>query len=312
MKNTTISYQVGEARITIVPEFAGNPMPLAMAMPAVTDEDLRLARPWLQDDMMTETVSQSVLELSWHIYVIQIGKHNILIDSGLGNDKERPEHISFANKRNTDLLAHFQALAIAPEDIDLVICTHLHFDHVGWNTVSDGERWVPTFPNARYVFTEIDYEHFRKHADSDPVTGPAFRDSVQPIIDANQHHFVSDGEVLIAEPGATLSAVYAAGHSPGSMVLRLISHETEALFTGDVIHHPIQLVRPDICLAFEETPVLGMATRQRVLSDAAQREILLLPAHFTGYPAGYVRAAAQGFRWEPVRPIVRAEERENA
>jgi glyoxylase-like metal-dependent hydrolase (beta-lactamase superfamily II) len=299
--NTDIitSFRIGEATVQIIPEHEGNPMPLSVAMPAVTPEDLRRAGNWLQDPAFGPTPEQSVLNLSWHAYVVRVAGRTVMVDTGLGNEKDRPEMIAFAAGRSTDVLGRLRDAGICAEDVDLVICTHLHFDHVGWNTVLKDGRWVPTFPAARYVFTRSDYEFFRVASERDPVSGPAFGDSVQPIVEAGLADLVDPGHVLIEDAQTRLWLEDAAGHSPGSVIVRLHSSSSEAVFSGDLIHHPVQLVRPGaINLAMEHHPEKAAATRIRVVESLADSGIAVFPAHFTGSPGGRILRDGPGFRWE--------------
>jgi glyoxylase-like metal-dependent hydrolase (beta-lactamase superfamily II) len=293
--------RIGSAIIDVIPEFEGNPMPLSLAMPAVSDADLAAADEWLSDPNFSDTVEQSILALSWHSYLVRTEEHTVIIDTGLGNDKNRPDAIAFAHHRTTNFLGTLGEHGVSPQDVDLVICTHLHFDHVGWNTRLDGVNWVPTFPNARYVFSRADYEHFLAESEHDPITGPAFRDSVEPIVQAGLAWLAEPGQVLFEEGTVRLWQESAAGHSPGSILVRLADGESEAVFTGDVIHHPIQLVRPEITLAFEDTPAQAIETRKRILAMLADTGALMLPAHFTGHPVGRVLESGKGYAWEPVR-----------
>lgn len=303
MTTTMPTLNIGNARIDVIPEYEGNPMPLSAAMPAVTDSDLLAAREWLNDPGFALAAADSVLTLSWHSYLVRTKEHTVIIDTGLGNNKNRPDPIAFAHRRATDFLGALRDHGVSPEDVDLVVCTHLHFDHVGWNTTLDGERWTPTFPNARYVFSRADYHHFRAESEHDPINGPAFRDSVEPVVDAGLAWFVEPGVALFEEGQVRLWQEAAAGHSPGSIVIWLTDGKGKAVFTGDVIHHPIQLVRPDISLAFEEAQDLASATRRRILQGLAEDGSLMLPAHFTGHPAGRVRETDTGFAWAPVGEV---------
>lgn len=293
-------YRIGRATVTVVPEHAGNPLPLDVVMPAITVDDLGRAGRWLDEPAFGATPAQSILTLSWHSYVIRIAGSTVLVDTGLGNDKTRPDEVAFAAHRATDLPGLLREAGLGLGDIDLVVCTHLHFDHVGWNTVLRDGQWVPTFPAARYVFPRADYEHFRAQAETDPVSGPAFRDSVEPVVQAGHAELVDPGHVLIDDGQDRLWLEDAAGHSPGSVLVRLRSGATEAVFSGDLLHHPVQLVRSGINLAMEHHPEAATATRDRLVAGLADTGVAVFPAHFTGSPAGLIRRDGAGYRWDPL------------
>jgi glyoxylase-like metal-dependent hydrolase (beta-lactamase superfamily II) len=172
-----------------------------------------------------------------------------------------------------------QAAGVRPEEVDLVMCTHLHMDHVGWNTRLQDGKWVPTFPNARYVFSKADYDHYLA-VDRDPQQGPAnhgsFRDSVLPVVEAGLADMVNGAhaidEHLAIEP--------APGHTPGTVAIKLASRGAQALFCGDILHHAVQVFNPDwnsfVCF----DPPSARKSRRKVLEDCAGAGALLMPAHF--------------------------------
>lgn len=289
---------LGAAAVWHVPELEGNPMPLGWALPAVTDDDLAAVAQWLDDPGLRATVQASVLNLSWHTYVIRVGDSTALVDTGLGNGKRREAPIAFADGLDTGYLSRLAALGITPGDVNVVICTHLHFDHVGWNTCWDGDQWIPTFPRARYLFPQQDFDYFA--AGGDPVSGAAFADSVLPVMRSGQAHLIGDGHVAIDDGSTKVWLASAAGHTPGSLLVRLDGAGQRAVFCGDVIHHPIQLVRPELSLAVEEHPEVAAKVRRDLLEAIADTGTLLCPAHFRGTPAGYVERHGSGFRWQPV------------
>jgi len=292
---------LGVAEIAKVLEFDRNPIPLGMALPAVTDADLNAARDWLDDPGIGQTVGDSVLDLSFHSYVLRIGDWTAVIDTGLGNGKRRGAPIAFADGLDTPYLARLAALGITPDAVDAVLCTHLHFDHVGWNTSLTDGRWLPTFPRARYVFSRRDFEYFA--AGGDPVSSAAFDDSVLPVIQAGQADLVADCHVVLDDGRTRVWLESAAGHTPGNMVIRLDSEGQGAIFSGDVIHHPLQLVRPELSLAVEERPEAAAKVRSDLLANVASTGTgpgtLLCTAHFRGASAGHVSRSAGGYRWHP-------------
>ena len=187
-----------------------------------------------------------------------------------------------------------RAAGIEPEEVDVVFCTHLHVDHVGWNTrLADG-RWVPTFPNARYLFSRGDFEHFDRAMSlpgTSQMTRNTFTDSVLPIVEAGQAVYVDDGEEIAK--GLSLEA--APGHTPGQMCLNLRSGGRLACFCGDVLHHPLQVPlwhwRTRICT----DPDQSRDSRRRMLEQCEQTGALLLPAHFIAPHGGYIEHRNDSF-----------------
>lgn len=221
----------------------------------------------------------------------------ILYDTGAGNDKDRPAIPIFGNLCS-DFLAHLRQAGATPADIDIVICSHLHIDHVGWNTVQRDGAWVPTFPNARYLLPAIDRDfwdptdevRYAKARGAD-VNRNVFEDSVQPILDAGLAELVGDG--FEVAPGITLHA--APGHTPGHLFLRVTSRGEVALFVGDIMHHPMQVHRPDWNSVYCEDPDEAARTRRRVLDLAADQHARVVPAHFGGMHSVFVKRSGDGF-----------------
>ena len=187
-----------------------------------------------------------------------------------------------------------------PDEIDMVMCTHLHVDHVGWNTRLDNGRWVPTFPNAKYVFSKTDRDYF------DPTRGAGgkieaharvFNDSVLPILEARQDMTVDGTHKL----GDDITISPAPGHSPGHVLITLQSKGTEALFIGDIMHNPIQIYHPLWSSAFCSDPEQARRTRRTVLEHAAGKGSLVYPQHFAGPHIGRVSEKGGAFTYLPGR-----------
>jgi glyoxylase-like metal-dependent hydrolase (beta-lactamase superfamily II) len=217
------------------------------------------------------------MKFSIHSWLITVGGKRILIDGCVGNHKPRPMLNKMWDMMNTPYLERLAAAGVKPEQVDIVMCTHLHVDHVGWNTRLENGRWVPTFPNARYVFSRADYDYFLKR-DGDPATGPviAFRDSVIPIVEARLSQIV-DGAHTVDEH---LSLDPRPGHTPGSIAISLASRGQKALFCGDILHHAIQVYHPEWNSFACADQVNARKSRRQVLEDCAASGALLMPAHF--------------------------------
>ena len=246
---------------------------------------------WMVPDHFDPT--SGYLKLSIHSWLIEIGAKKILIDTCIGNHKSR-KHRPFWDNLNTPYLERLATAGVKPEQIDMVMCTHLHVDHVGWNTRLDNGHWVPTFPNAKYVFSKTDYDYFLA-IDRDPQKGPAIggalRDSVLPIVEAGLAQMV-DGTEAIEEH---LALEPAPGHTPGHVLIKLASQGNQAFFTGDILHHLIQVYHPAWNSFASLDQDTARRTRRRVLEDCAGSGALLMPQHFGAPHICHIDAMGGGF-----------------
>ncbi|MFC3098166.1 MBL fold metallo-hydrolase [Alteraurantiacibacter palmitatis] len=275
-----------------------SPTPLLVQLPGVTAADLARLKRWYDpgDDELTDDPESSRMTFGVHSFVIEVGGQTILIDTCCGNHKDRslPE----VHQLHTDYLGNLRRAGFAPEDIDLVMCTHLHFDHVGWNTRLDGGKWVPTFPNARYLFGKRDYAYFVENPEGEALHYEAFRDSIAPVMEAGQGILVDEDHVAHREIGDGVWLEPAFGHSPGCCTVHAQAGGEAAIFWGDVIHHPLQMIRYDLPFAFDADARQASATRQRVMAKAAEEDLLCFPAHFRKTSAGRVKADGDAYRYE--------------
>lgn len=237
---------------------------------------------------------RDALVFSMHAWVVKTGRHTVLIDSCIGNDKDRMPRAHW-HRLKTPFLERLRAAGTAPEDIDYVMCTHLHADHVGWNTMLRDGRWVPTFPRARYLFARVEYEHWSKNPDPNPIRRNAFNDSVLPVVEAGRADLVEDGH----DVDGAFTVELAPGHTPGNAAIRLTSKGTEALFVGDSVHHPMQVYQVGWSTHVCTDPAAAAASRRRLLERCAERGSLLLPAHFPAPHGAHVHSAGAAFelRW---------------
>lgn len=293
--------QLGRMRIHRVMEME-SPTPMVMNLPGVTPQDLAQLKQWYDpgDDEIGMDAESSRMTFSVHSWVIEVDGQTILVDTCDGNHKDRlvPE----VNQLNTDYLGNLRRAGFAPEDIDLVMCTHLHFDHVGWNTRLENGKWVPTFDNAKYLFGRRDYEYFKDEPAGEDAHHASFIDSVLPVMEAGKGIVVDENHVAHREIGDGVWLEPAFGHSPGCCTIHGQADAREAIFWGDVIHHPVQLIRPDLPFAFDADPATASTTRQRVMKRAAEEELLCFPAHFRKTSAGHVLHDGEAYRYEWVAP----------
>ena len=257
------------------------------------DADAMSARLAEQEPFLFDPPSGK-LHCTYQSFLVRTPHHTVLIDTCTGEDKPDrwPEMYSFPQRLWLD---NFNAAGVAVEDIDYVFCTHLHIDHIGWNTRLVDGRWVPTFPNAKYIFSRREFEHWKnaKGEWSDHAGAP-FHDSVLPVVEAGQAVLVDDDHAI----DDTLYLTPSPGHSPGHVCVNVASQGRRGLFTGDMMHHAVQCLEPDWSTRFCFDAALSAKTRWSVLSECADTDILVLPTHFPTPTAGRIATGGEAFRFE--------------
>jgi glyoxylase-like metal-dependent hydrolase (beta-lactamase superfamily II) len=255
-------------------------------LPQATPEAI-LPIEWLQPDFADQ---RGRLKMSIHALVVETPDRRIIVDTCLGNDKEN-RRIPSWNRMQTSFLGDLAGAGFARETIDTVVCTHLHVDHVGWNTMLVGGRWVPTFPEARYLIGRIEYQHWNKQREREDMA-VILADSVTPVWDAGLVDLVETNHRICNE----ISLVPTPGHTPGHVSLRIASGGEEALITGDFMHHPCQIARPDWSSTADSAPVEARQTRERMLTRLGDTSILVIGTHFAGRTAGRIVRDRDTFR----------------
>ena len=252
-------------------------------LPDATPE-LCLPIQWLQPHFVD---AEGQLIMSVHALVIDTGSRRIVVDTCIGNDKQR----TLPNWTNlqTSFLQDLEQAGYPRESIDTVLCTHLHVDHVGWNTMWVNEEWVPTFPNARYLIAEDEWRYWDSNEDEE-VYGPVMADSVRPIVDAGLADFVSREEKICDEVWLEPTP----GHTVGHVSVHIASEGQEALITGDCIHHPCQIARTDWCSTADYDTEQARRTREDLLTRYADGDVLVIGTHFATPTAGYIRSDGNG------------------
>jgi glyoxylase-like metal-dependent hydrolase (beta-lactamase superfamily II) len=277
---------VGDVRVSAIVERAG-----PWRTPEVNFPDAdpaALARVLELVPAFTYDRAANMLMITYQTFVLRTRTCTVLVDTCVGEHTRRMPHMLYDK---TPWTAGFARHGLAFDAIDYVFCTHLHLDHVGWNTrLADG-RLVPTFPRAKYVFSRREFEHWRDHAD--PGHRAVFEDCVAPIVAAGQALLVDDAYVLNDE----LALVPSPGHSPGHVCISLESRGEHALFAGDVMHHALQAIEPDWRTCFCWNREIGAASRRRLLADAARSGTLVIPAHFPAPTAGRIRPFGETWRF---------------
>ncbi|BAC53155.1 blr7890 [Bradyrhizobium diazoefficiens USDA 110] len=278
-----MSWKVGKVKITklVEMETVGS---TRFILPAATNDEIRKL-PWLIPHFATE---EGRLKMSIHSLVVETPTRRIVVDTGLGNDKQG-RGVPVWNNRSTPFLETMAAAGFPPDSIDTVLCTHLHVDHVGWNTKLVDGKWVPTFPKARYLFGETEYEYWRDYT-AEPDKVAVFNDSVKPVVDAGQVELIPSDHRLCEE----ISVIPTPGHSPGHMSVLIESGGEQGLLTGDVAHHPCQMSHLDWCSVIDTDPAQSAATRHKVFSRLADTPTLVIGGH---YSAGHIRRDGDAFRF---------------
>jgi len=278
-------WQIGDIKVTRVVEMevvGGS----RFILPDAT-RDACLPYSWMQPHFMDDSGN---LVMSIHALVIEVGERRIIVDTCIGNDKER----SIPNWSNlqTNFLKDMENIGYPVESIDTVLCTHLHVDHVGWNTRLVNGEWVPTFENARYLIGEDEWTYW--DTNEDPTSyGNVMDDSVRPVIDAGLVDLVSTSETIA--PGIRLEST--PGHTPGHVSVLLESRGEEAVITGDCIHHPCQITRTDWCSSADYDKDQGRATREKFLERLVETNVLVIGTHFATPTAGHIRHYPEGGYW---------------
>jgi glyoxylase-like metal-dependent hydrolase (beta-lactamase superfamily II) len=280
-----MKWRVGEVTVTKIVELevtGGS----RFILPQATPEAI-LPIGWLQPGFADEL---GRLRMSIHALVVETPSRRIIVDTCLGNDKEG-RRIPTWNKLQTSFLADLAAAGYARETIDTVICTHLHVDHVGWNTMLVDGNWVPTFPNARYLMGRAEFDHWTSQREREDMAA-ILADSVSPVREAGLVDLVETDHRICDEVGL----VPTLGHTPGHVSVQIASQGEEALITGDFMHHPCQIARPDWSSTADSDPAEAQRTRERMLTRLSATPILVIGTHFAGRTAGRIVRDADAFR----------------
>jgi len=283
-----LSWQVGEVKITRIVELE---MPIAAGpggsfLSDATPEALRKSA-WLYPHFVNE---QDQMLLSIHALLVEAPGLRLVVDTCIGNDKQRG--MLGGQSLSTPFLQHLADAGWSRESVDAVVCTHLHVDHVGWNTMLQDGAWVPTFPNARYLIGKQELAHWS--ADDNAEQQVILGDSVKPILDAGLAELVEMDHRISPELRLTPST----GHTPGHVSVMIESKGESAVITGDMTHHPCQLAHPDWSPPFDSDPKAAAATRARMFAEWADKPILVIGTHYAAPTAGHVKRDGAAFRFD--------------
>lgn len=275
-----MKWTIGDIEVYQIVEMEGGEL-IQSTIPQATPENIKKIT-WLYPHFADEKGNLKALVQS---FLIKSNGKNILIDTCNGNEKNRPTAPTWGNL-HTDFLRRFSEIGIKETDINMVIFTHLHFDHVGWNTYLENAKWIPTFPNAIYLFVREEYDYWKqkpeKELDDDKF---GFDDSVTPIVEAGLAQFVEsnyrvdDNICLLPSPG----------HTPGHVSIMIASQGKQAIISGDFFHHPCQIAHPEWTMDADTSPNIALETRKKMLEEIADTDTILIGSHFPNPVAGKVK-----------------------
>jgi glyoxylase-like metal-dependent hydrolase (beta-lactamase superfamily II) len=287
-----LKFSVGDLTIHRIIEQEATFLPAREMLPGLTPELLAENRAWMREARALD--ESDTLILCFQSYVVRTPHHTILIDSCIGNDKPRPVRPKWNMKTDDTYMRALAAAGISVADIDFVMCTHLHVDHVGWNTRLENGRWVPTFPKARYVFAKAEFDYWTEQQAKAPV--PAFVDSVLPIVETKQAEIVRNDYGI----GEHTRILPTPGHTPGHVAFTFGRGKDLAVFSGDLMHSPLQTRYPELSVKFDVDQTEAATTRRSFLERYCDSDTLCCTAHFPSPSAGKIRRWGDGFACEAV------------
>ncbi|PYF01370.1 glyoxylase-like metal-dependent hydrolase (beta-lactamase superfamily II) [Rhodopseudomonas faecalis] len=278
-----MKWTVGKVTITRIVEITSTGG-TRFILPQAGSEEIR-ALPWLVPVFAT---AEGRLKMTVHALVVETPTERIIVDTGVGNGKQ-DRNVPSWNELDGPFLDTLTEAGYPPERIDRVICTHLHVDHVGWNTRKVEHRWVPTFDNARYVFARGEFDYWAANSLSREQTA-VWADSIAPVVTAGRADLVASDAQLSDE----MTLIPTPGHTPGHVAVHIRSDGEEALLIGDVAHHPCQMAQPDWSSVVDYDPQQAAATRRELFARFADTATLVIGGHFEG---GFVQRDGDGFRF---------------
>jgi glyoxylase-like metal-dependent hydrolase (beta-lactamase superfamily II) len=280
-----LSWKIGDVSVTRIVE-TDIPGKMTWILPDATPENL-LSVDWCRPHFVDEAGNAIT---SVHALLVESGGEKIIVDTCVGNDKNLPTLKAWHEKQGGSFLDDLSDAGFAPESVGTVLCTHLHVDHVGWNTRLDDGRWTPTFPNARHLFSRDEYDHWSKTDQGalqdvfDQSVSPVFEAGLVDLVEGN--HEVTDEIRLEPTPG----------HTPGHVSVHISSRGEEAVITGDLLHHPAQIAWPEWRSSVDWDGEMGESTRRSFLDRYADRPVLVIGTHFATPTAGHLVRDGASYR----------------
>jgi glyoxylase-like metal-dependent hydrolase (beta-lactamase superfamily II) len=281
----TANITLGEVTIGALVEIDRSSFPTPSMLPESTTEGVARHFTWLKPHFFDERTGDIGSRIQ--TFIVRTPEHLVVIDTCVGNDKQR-EEVPAWHRRESTWLDELRAAGAAPEDVDLVVNTHLHVDHVGWNTRLVDGRWTPTFPNATYLFAGEEWEYWRHEKDT------CIADSVVPVVEAGRARLVDADHVI--DPWLRFEPT--PGHTPGHVCVRLTTPAGEAVFSGDLMHRVVQVAEPQWSSRFCYDGKRAAMTRREFIERHADTGTLILAAHFPR--PGHIVRTDGGHRFTPV------------
>jgi glyoxylase-like metal-dependent hydrolase (beta-lactamase superfamily II) len=280
-----LSWQIGAVKITCVVEMV-IPFPEGSLLRDATAEALKTS-PWLFPHFAKE---DGTLIASVQALLVEAPGLRLVVDTCIGNDK--PRNLTGGIPLATPFLQHLADAGWSSDSVNAVICTHLHADHVGWNTMLVGCKWVPTFPKARYLIGKREFEHWSHESNEEQQA--ILGDSVRPIFDAGLVDLVETDHRISPELRLTPTP----GHTPGHVSVMIQSEGQSAVITGDIAHHPCQMAHPEWATGYDSDTQGATATRAKLFAEWADQPILVIGTHYAAPTAGHVKRDGAAFRFE--------------
>jgi len=284
-----LKWKIGDVTVTRIVEFE-SPVPYGADTSFIRDAKPEALRemPWLYPNFVT---ADGALNLSVHALLVDAPGMKLVVDTCVGNDK--PRGMTLGRPLHRPFLMDIAEAGFPREKVDVVVCTHLHVDHVGWNTMLENDKWVPTFPHARYLLAKQEYEYWRAQR-GDPEQRDVYFDSVKPVFDAGLVETVDLDHRISPE----VRLMPSTGHTPGHVSVVIESKGNTAVITGDMMHHPCQIGRPHWVAVFDTNPSAALVTRNALLKDWVDKPILVIGTHFVAPTAGYIKRDGNTYRFE--------------
>ncbi|MCP5145901.1 MAG: MBL fold metallo-hydrolase [Gammaproteobacteria bacterium] len=271
-------WQVGDVKVTRIVEVNSFVDDIGMLF-AGSDAEWLKQYDWL---IPTFTTPEGMMIISFQAFVVETPSHRIMIDTCIGSDRQRQFDV-FSNMQS-DFLDDLIAAGYPPESIDTVFCTHMHFDHVGWNTQLVDGKWVPTFPNARYLVARTEFESMQRLRAEGDTHYNHFDDAIKPVIDAGLMTLIEVGDSLCDE----VTLEHTPGHTEGHCSVRIDSKGISAIITGDIMHHPVQITVPEKEANFDLEKTRAGQTRKDFVKRYIDQDVLVIGSHFCEPTAGHV------------------------
>jgi glyoxylase-like metal-dependent hydrolase (beta-lactamase superfamily II) len=282
-------WRIGEVEITRIVEVAAYPAPIGMLLEGAGPEIFAPYEDWLRPHFISEA---GEMLMQWQAFAVRTPGRLVMVDTCIGNDRKL--YFEIFNDMQTAFLEDLHASGINPLEVDTVCCTHLHYDHVGWNTRLVDGKWIPTFPNARYLFDTTEYAEIRHLQEIGDWHGAHLPDAIDPIVQAGLHEFISAPGYRVCDE---IRFEHTPGHTAGHCAVYVESKGERAVITGDLMHHPVQCAIPDRHGAFDHDPSTGSVTRRKFVEQNADGAIMVIGSHFSGPSAGWIIRDGETWRF---------------